>query len=58
LDDTHADVNGTLGDIEVLRADLAGVPLLLPVEGLGDLRPEPSRVLDGPLVHLPVLKTT
>jgi len=48
-------VYGTLCDVEVLGADLAGVPLLLPVEGVGDLGPEPGRVVDGPLVHLSVL---
>lgn len=51
-------MDGALVDVEVLGADLAGVPLLLPVEGVGDLRPEPGRVLDGPLVHLLVLRHT
>ena len=51
----YSDVDGALCDVQVLGADLAGVPLLLPVEGVGDLGPKPGRVVDGPLVHLSVL---
>jgi hypothetical protein len=52
---TYFDLDWSLGHIEVLGANLIRVPPLLPVELRRNLRPESGRVVDRPLVHLPVL---
>lgn len=51
----YFDLDRPLGDIQILGADLVRVPLVLPVERLRDLRPEPGRIVDRTSVHFLVL---
>lgn len=53
--EAHLNLDWAFADIEILRVDLIP-PFLFPKELGSHIRPETSRILNGPFVNLQVLK--